>query len=89
MTLSEIEKSAEAFISIEDAAEVIRCDPQRLRYKLDKEDGLPMEQRTVLFPHIQIGNRHRIGREGFLRWVRGEMNPLETLIRARKGGDAP
>ena len=60
-------------ISIRDAAEVIGCNPQRLRYMLDIDDERPVEMRRFLFPHCKVGNRRRIMREGFLKWIDGTM----------------
>lgn len=73
MTLAEMQKSDSPYISIRDAAEVLGCNPQRLRDMLDIDEERPREMRRFLFPHCKVGNRRRIMREGFLRWVDGTM----------------
>lgn len=73
MTLAEMRRSEAANISIRDAAEVIGCNPQRLRDMLDIDEERPVEMRRFLFPHCKIGNRRRIMREGFLKWIDGTM----------------
>lgn len=73
MTLTEMRKTDSPNISIRDAAEVIGCNPQRLRDMLDIDDERPVEMRRFLFPHCKVGNRRRIMREGFLKWIDGAM----------------
>ena len=73
MTLTEMQKSNSPYVSIRDAAEVLGCNPQRLRDMLDIDEERPREMRRFLFPHCKVGNRRRIMREGFLRWVDGTM----------------
>lgn len=73
MTLREMRASDSPNISIRDAAEVIGCNPQRLRDMLDIDDERPVEMRRFLFPHCKVGNRRRIMREGFLKWIDGTM----------------
>lgn len=73
MTLAEMQKIDSPYVSIRDAAEVLGCNPQRLRDMLDIDEERPREMRRFLFPHCKVGNRRRIMREGFLRWVDGTM----------------
>ena len=73
MSLDEMQKSNSPYVSIRDAAEVLGCNPQRLRDMLDIDEERPREMRRFLFPHCKVGNRRRIMREGFLRWVDGTM----------------
>lgn len=72
MTLNGMERLEREHISLAEAADVLGCDPQKLRDQLDLDDELPMEMRKIRFPHCKIGNRRRIMRIGFIRWVRGE-----------------
>ena len=81
MSLDEMQKSDSPYVSIRDAAEVLGCNPQRLRDMLDIDDERPREMRRFLFPHCKVGNRRRIMREGFLKWIDGTMMKEEFLMR--------
>lgn len=72
MTLYAMERLDREHISLTEAADILGCDPQKLRDQLDLDDELPVELRKIRFPHVKIGNRQRIMRIGFIRWVRGE-----------------
>lgn len=72
MTLYAMEQLDREHISLTEASDILGCDPQKLRDQLDLDDELPVELRKIRFPHVKIGNRQRIMRIGFLRWVRGE-----------------
>lgn len=86
MTFAELEECGKAFVSIYDIAPVMECDPQKLRDALDIDDTLPVEMRRFPFPHCKVGNRRKIGREGFVRWVRGELNPMAVIWKLKNGG---
>ena len=77
MTLASMESLDREHITLNEAAEILGCDPQRLRDQLDLDDELPADMRKIRFPHCKIGNRHRIMRIGFIRWVRGETMPAD------------
>lgn len=97
MTLAEMENLDREYISVAEAASVIGCSPQLLRDGLDIDETRPVGMRRYMFPHCKNGNRHSIMREGFIRWVRGELitglpNPklLKELCRVMNeygGGD--
>ena len=89
MTWNELLASDKAVVSVYDVAPVLECDPQKLRDALDIDDELPIENRTFLFPHCKVGNRRKIGREGFIRWMRGYLNPAETIWKMKNGDDGP
>lgn len=72
MTLYAMEQLDREHISLTEASDILGCDPQKLRDQLDLDDELPADMRKIRFPHIKIGNRRRIIRIGFIRWVRGE-----------------
>ena len=72
MTLYTMERLDSEHISLSEASDILGCDPQKLRDQLDLDDELPVEMRKIRFPHVKIGNRQRIMRIGFIRWVRGE-----------------
>lgn len=63
MTLSEIRSSSKAFLSTRDVAEVMGSDPYTIR--------LTAIQRPELlgFPFTFSGNRMKIPRIPFLRWM--------------------
>lgn len=86
MTLSELEKSDHAFVSVYDVGPILECDPQKLRDALDIDDDLPIENRRFLFPHCKVGNRRKIGREGFIRWLKGDLNPMVMVWKMKNGG---
>ena len=88
MTLEELKTSERAFVTVYDVAPIIECDPQKLRDALDIDEEQPVEMRRFLFPHCKVGNRRKIGREGFLRWISGDLNPVEVIFRMKNGVDA-
>ena len=63
MTIDEIERSDKPMLRPQDVAPVIGCHPQAIN-EMAKRNRLP-------FPFIRSGNRTKIPREGFLRWMRG------------------
>lgn len=87
MTPSELIASDKAVISVYDAAEILECDPQNLRDALDIDDELPIEMRKFPFPHCKVGNRRKICREGFIRWMQGELNPAAVIWKIKNGGE--
>ena len=86
MTLTCMERLDREHISLTEASDILGCDPQKLRDQLDLDDELPMEMRKIRFPHIKVGNRQRIMRIGFIRWVRGET--LQPELHREDGKDA-
>ena len=88
MTLKELKTSERAFVTVYDVAPIMECDPQKLRDALDIDEEQPVEMRRFLFPHCKVGNRRKIGREGFLRWISGDLNPVEVIFRMKNGGGA-
>ena len=72
MTLSELERTDKAFVSVYDVSPILECDPQNLRDALDIDEERPVEMRRFLFPHCKIGNRRKISRVGFIRWMKGK-----------------
>ena len=65
MTISDLKNSAADFISAEDAAEVIGCNPQSLRSQAQADP------KKLGFPVVVIGARVRIPRLGFIAFVTG------------------
>ena len=95
MTLEELKTSDRAFVTVYDVAPIIECDPQKLRDALDIDDERPVEMRRFPFPHCKVGNRRKISRDGFLRWIRGDLNrirgdldPAAVIFRMKNGGGA-
>lgn len=88
MTWPELLISDKAMVSIYDVAPIMECDPQKLRDALDIDDERPVDQRIFPFPHCKIGNRRKIGREGFIRWVEGDLNPVAVIWKIKNRGDA-
>ena len=71
MTLAEMIASDKATVSVYDVAPILECDPQKLRDALDIDEERPIEMRRFLFPHCKVGNRRKIMRVGFIRWLEG------------------
>lgn len=63
MTLEEMQKSCERFITPKDAAEVLGVDVQTLRVKATRG--------TLEFKFYRSGNRTKIFREDFLKYIGG------------------
>lgn len=66
MTLSEIRQSPKYMLSPTDISEVLGSDPETIR----------VTARTyperIGFPFTFIGNRMKVPRMGFIRWMEGE-----------------
>lgn len=88
MTLEELKTSERAFVTVYDVASILECDPQNLRDALAIDEERPLEMRSFLFPHCKVGNRWKISREGFLRWISGDLNLIEVIFRMKNGGGA-
>lgn len=88
MTWPELLVSDKAMVSVYDVAPIMECDPQKLRDALDIDEERPVDQRRFPFPHCKVGNRRKIGREGFIRWMIGELNPAATIWKMKNRGDA-
>ena len=86
MTLNEMLESEDETVSIYDVAPILGCDPQKLRDALDIDEERPVEMRRFLFPHCKVGNRRKIGRIGFIRWIQGDLNPAAVIWKMKKTG---
>lgn len=75
MTWNELLESDKPVVSVYDVAPILECDPQILRDGLDLDDDRPIELKRFLFPHCKVGNRRKICREGFVRWMQGDLSP--------------
>ena len=73
LSIKDLEMMDKEMISVQEAAEIIECDPQRLRDSLDMDDHRPEDQKKFRFVHVKVGNRRRISRVGFIRWIRSEI----------------
>lgn len=65
MTLDEIKKSKELFLNPKDVADIIGCDPHKIRVQAKTHPEL------IGFPVSVIGARVRIPRRPFIQWVEG------------------
>lgn len=72
MTLSEIKSMDKDFLTPEDVAPLLRCDPHGIRVQAQKAPQF------LGFPVCQVGNRTKIPRVPFLKWVEGEL-PIVRL----------
>lgn len=67
MTIDEMKESSKAFLTPGDVAPVIQSDPQKLRVTARQRPDL------LGFEFAFVGNRMKIPRKAFLRWM-GEIN---------------
>lgn len=88
MTWDELIRSGKDVVSVYDVAPILECDPQKLRDALDIDEEKPVEMRNFPFPHCKVGNRRKISREGFIRWMCGDLSPAAVVWRIKNGGDA-
>ena len=65
-TLQEIENCGKNMLVPTDVAEYLGCEPHSINRAAKDAPGL------LGFPVIVMGNRVRIPREGFVRYMRGE-----------------
>lgn len=63
MTLEELQKSTEIFVTPADVAPILRCDPQCIRKQAQTNPS------QLGFPVIVQGSRIRIPRIPFLRYI--------------------
>ena len=65
MTLDEIRKSDSLWLTPADVAEVLRADPQTIRIQARKDPA------KLGFAVCIVGNRTKIHRKSFLRFIEG------------------
>ena len=68
MTLQEIESSGKDVLTACDVAEVLRCDPQAVRWYAKHKPA------SLGFPVIVMRNRVKIPRLAFLEFMKGNTN---------------
>lgn len=69
MTLGELKQSSKAFLTPSDIAPILGSDQHTIRV------SARTHPETVRFPFTIIGNRMKIPRLGFLRWLEGGETP--------------
>lgn len=74
MTLEEIKSSDKLFLTPQDISEVLKCDPQLLRWTAK---NAPLR---LGFPVTVVGNRTRIPRLQFLAYLEGKMPSDSTAL---------
>ena len=74
MTIAEIERLDRDFITVQEAAGCIHCEPQLIRDEASKNP------KYLGFPIAKIGHSYKIPREGFVNWARG-MIPVVQIIK--------
>lgn len=67
MTMTEIRRSAQDMLTPADIAPVLGSDPQTIRLTAKQHPD------WVKFPFSFAGNRMKIPRVGFIRWMDGEL----------------
>lgn len=76
MTLSEIEAMDCDFLTVQQVAGCIHCDPQLIR------DQAEAEPKYLGFHITKIGHSFRIPRLGFIAWMKGQ---VPMLVYDQKG----
>ena len=69
LQLAELEKSDELFLTPDQVAPVIGCDPQSIRGACETVEGY----QRIGFPVTRLGARTYIPRLAFIRWLKGEL----------------
>jgi len=67
MTLKEIKALNKDFLTVQEVAGCIRCDPQLIR------DEAVKNPKFLGFPITKIGHSWKIPKDGFVRWASGMM----------------
>lgn len=70
MTISEIEAMDCDFLTVQQVASCIHCDPQLIR------DQAEVEPKYLGFHISKIGHSYKIPRLGFLAWAKGQVPML-------------
>lgn len=73
MTLAEIENLDKDFLTVQEVAGCIKCDPQLIR---DEASKTP---RFLGFPISKVGHSFKIPKEGFVNWAKG-LIPVMQIV---------
>lgn len=73
MRLDEIENLDKDFLTVQEVASCIKCDPQLIR---DEASKTP---RFLGFPISKVGHSFKIPKEGFLNWAKG-LIPVMQIV---------
>lgn len=73
-TLQDIEAHTGEFLTPKDVAKVLGCDAQTIRIQANRCPE------RLGFPVSVIGTRVKIPKQGFLRFMKGELKPNEKDI---------
>jgi len=73
MRLAEIEKLDRDFLTVQEVAGCIHCQPQLIRDEAEKSP------KFLGFPITKIGHSYRIPREGFVNWAKG-LIPVMQIV---------
>ena len=66
MTINDIKQSDKDILTCADVSEVLKCDPYTLHIQAQRRPEM------LGFPVICVGNRVKIPRKAFLRFMEGE-----------------
>lgn len=69
MTLEQIRRSEADVLTCNDVAPILKCNPYTLHLQATQRPEL------LGFPVIVVGNRVKIPRLAFIRFMKGEMRP--------------
>ena len=73
MRIAEIENLDKDFLTVQEVASCIKCDPQLIR---DEASKTP---RFLGFPISKVGHSFKIPKEGFLNWAKG-LIPVMQIV---------
>lgn len=73
MRLAEIENLDKDFLTVQEVASCIKCDPQLIR---DEAGKTP---KFLGFPITKVGRSFKIPKEGFLNWAKG-LIPVMQIV---------
>lgn len=73
MRLAEIENLDKDFLTVQEVASCIKCDPQLVR---DEASKTP---RFLGFPISKVGHSFKIPKEGFINWAKG-LIPVMQIV---------
>ena len=79
MTLREIERMNDDFLSVQQVAECLKCSPQLIR------DQAEREPKFLGFSIAKFGHAFRIPRLAFVAWMKGETPMLVYDPERQKG----
>lgn len=73
MTLAEIELLDRDFLTVQEVAGCIHCEPQLIRDEASKSP------QYLGFPIMKAGHSFKIPKEGFVNWAKGRLPVIQVV----------